>query len=930
MDSNSWKQAFKLYDTYGDLPLEEFINQIDGLTLGKDVRETLIELKTSEEDSSEYFDSLGRQITELITPPKPEKLGAWTVLQLLGTGGMSSVYLAERNDDQVSMKAAAKCIHVGGYNPRIIKRFKREVEFLTLLEHPNITRIIDWGVTDQGMPWYIMEYVEGLPITQYCYENELNLEERLELFNQVCGAVQHAHKNLVIHRDLKPSNIFVDTQGQVKLLDFGIAKTLSPAPSEAQEPLLTRENQAMMTPVYASPEQLEGSQVSTASDVYSLGMILYELITGRRPYQFEEIKPVKMLQHMHEHPVQKASSVFKKSEKKPPGIRKNELSSELDDILLTALRTEPDRRYASAEQLGRDIRNFLRNEPVMARPDSRRYRFEKFVHRNTAAVAITALSLIILLAAAGVILRQAEQTRIQAERALAMKDFMVTMVSASNPFIGPGETPTVQDMLEYGSRNVEDELSDQPVLAAEMLGVIGASYRGLGEAVKAREYLEKSLRLAEEHPGLDPVTEAEIRASHAHTVLGTGETEKARELAAATLRDVENVSGSERVRGTLLNIIAATHYITADYEPALNYALEALELTCGAYGETHSSCIQAYIELQYFYESLGENEKALEAAGRGWELASERYADDPHPQLVMAAGAYGSALSLFARTDEAIPLLEQNVEHSLQIYGDENFRYARGMDWLTLAYQAAGLTHDVLPLVQKLAPIGEAAVPGNPLTPVWLHREVQSAVYLRKPEVGRQALNERDERLPERYPVHISHAYSIFELMIRYQEGESAAVLQQEAMELVETLEEAESSQLGEARLAALFFSIENGDEETSAELLAVSESLKNPGSKSDITPARYYMFEARHHLLTGDADAARESIRSAYEILTAAGHDESPFLAEQRAIEAEILCRTGEMDESKALLETSLRYWRETAGSPLGERMMREISGCQ
>lgn len=930
MDPTSWKHAFDLFDTYGDLPYDDFMTRVEKLPVDQEVRDILVKLKTSEKDSSDYFESLGEKLGNMVKPEKPKQLGDWKVLDLIETGGMSSVYMVERNDKDFSMKAAAKLIHFGGYNPRILSRFKREVEFLTLLDHPNITRIIDWGVADQGIPWYIMEYVEGKPITCYCKENELNLEARLELFKKVCDAVQHAHRNLVIHRDLKPTNIFVDKNGEVKLLDFGIAKAISPDISDSKEHMLTRENQALMTPVYASPEQLGSEPVSTASDVYSLGVILYELVTGQRPYKFDKINPVKMLTHMNEQPVQRPSIVFKKTEKRPPGIRKTKLSSELDDILMTALRIEPERRYASAEQFSRDIHNLLNNIPVMARADSRGYRMKKFMQRHTAGVTAAAFSILILITAAVVVFWQAEQTRMQAERTTAVKDFLVTMVSASNPFIGPGETPTVRDMLEYGSRNVSEQMMDQPVLAAEMFGVIGASFHGLGEPGKAREHLEKSLGLIAENHGFDPITEAEIRASHAHSVAGSGEVETARELASAALRDVENVNDSERVRGTLLNIIAATYYMTAEYETALDYALQALDLTCGAYGKRHSSCIQANIELQYFYERVGDNDKSLESAGRGYELAMERYADDPHPQLVMAAGAYGSALSLFARNDEAIPLLEQNVEHSLHIYGDENFRYARGMDWLTLAYQSAGRTHDVLTTVQKLAPIGEAAVPRNPLTPVWMHREVHSAVHLRKPEVARQALSERDERLPERYPAYISHAYNIFELMIRHQEDESAAVLQREALEMVEQLEEEGSSQLGEARLAALLFSIENDDESTSAELLTASESLTNPGSKSDITPARYFMLEARHYLLQGDVDAARQSIQLAHDILTAAGHDQSPFLAEQRAIEAGILCRTGNLDEGKALLESSIRYWRETAKSELGERVMRGISVCQ
>lgn len=331
-----------------------------------------------------------------------EMVGPYRVREHIGSGGMGSVYLAEREDDVFHRCVAIKLIHSGFGRGEVLERFRRERRLLANLDHPNIAKLIDGGTLADGSPYFIMEYIEGKPIDAYCDEHGLSVEQRIELFRTICDAVSHAHRNLIIHRDLKPANILVTHDGVVKLLDFGIAKVLD-SEHAAYESTLTVERR--LTPAYASPEQIRGEQVTTASDVYSLGVILYELLTGTRPYQLESGSWKELEQAICEATPTRPSSVVSKtitscdgattltpqqvSERRgvDPARLRQQLSGDLEWIILMALRKEPDRRYATVEQLSEDLRRIGASLPVQARPDTFGYLASRFVQRNRAAVA---------------------------------------------------------------------------------------------------------------------------------------------------------------------------------------------------------------------------------------------------------------------------------------------------------------------------------------------------------------------------------------------------------------------------------------------------------------------------------------------------------------------------------------------------------------
>ncbi len=362
------------------------------------------------------------------------RIGTYEVLEEIGRGGMGAVYLAVRADDEFNKQVAIKLVWPGFDSAEIVRRFKQERQILANLDHPNIARLLDGGTTEEGWPYVVMEYVDGAPITDYCNERQLPVAERLKLFGQVCEAVAYAHRNLVVHRDLKPGNIFVTRDGEVKLLDFGIAKILDPA-LRPDAMSLTRSGMYAMTPEYASPEQARNDNITAATDVYSLGVTLYELLTGVHPFRFKTRALHEMLRVICEdepaRPSLVCSTAFRRqdSETPPEGGTTNALSNarentadrlrrrlqgDLDNIILKAIRKEPERRYASVEQLSEDIGRHLAGQPVIARRGSTVYRARKFIRRNKTAVAGVTILVLALLAGLIFAIRQARMAREEA------------------------------------------------------------------------------------------------------------------------------------------------------------------------------------------------------------------------------------------------------------------------------------------------------------------------------------------------------------------------------------------------------------------------------------------------------------------------------------------------------------------------------------
>jgi eukaryotic-like serine/threonine-protein kinase len=392
-----WARVKELFEAAVELDLNQRAPFLDNECGGDEALRTEIEsLLESDELTGGFIEEPAFAIPRDLFPDNAEEsfvgrqFGAYEVIREIGRGGLGAVYLAARADDEYRKQVAIKVIRRGLDTDDIIRRFRNERQILAQLDHPNIARLIDGGTTDDGLPYFVMEYVNGEPITAYCDANALPTTERLTLFRKVCAAVTYAHQNLVIHRDLKPSNILVTQEGEPKLLDFGIAKLLGTG-----DELFTQTIPALrvMTPEYASPEQVKGDKIMTTSDVYSLGVLLYELLTGQRPYRLKTRTPEEIARAITEQEPERPSTAVTHGGNSPQSAIRNPklLRGDLDNIVLKAMRKEPARRYASVGQFSEDIRRHVTGLPVVARKDTVRYRTEKFVQRHKVGVAAAAL-----------------------------------------------------------------------------------------------------------------------------------------------------------------------------------------------------------------------------------------------------------------------------------------------------------------------------------------------------------------------------------------------------------------------------------------------------------------------------------------------------------------------------------------------------------
>ena len=450
-DPGRWREAKRILDEALEQPTgarPAFIAEACGGD--EDLRRDVASLAAAAEDEDNILDAPVPVPFEDVPPRSRlgERIGAYELLSELGRGGMGVVYLARRADDEFQKKVAIKLVSGGLADDAALGRFRSERQISASLDHPHIARLLDGGTTEAGEPFFVMEYVEGEPLLRFCETRKLSIRERLRLFQDVCAAVQYAHQNLVVHRDLKPGNILVTADGEAKLLDFGIAKMLDPGggvrPGQETSTLYR-----MLTPDYASPEQVRGRPVTTASDVYALGVVLYELVAGRRPYHVENPEPAELLRLVCEEDPEKPSTIS----------QSREVQGDVDAIVMKAMRKEPDERYPSAEAFSKDIQRFLEARPVEARRGSGGYRARKFIRRHRMGAAATALVLAALAAGLFATLREARRAReaeARAERRFndvrkLANSFLFEFHDAIRDL--PGSTPAralvVQRALEY-------------------------------------------------------------------------------------------------------------------------------------------------------------------------------------------------------------------------------------------------------------------------------------------------------------------------------------------------------------------------------------------------------------------------------------------------------------------------------------------------
>jgi serine/threonine protein kinase len=633
------------------------------------------------------------KVAEILGPDQGElkpgdMLSEYKIATLIGEGGMGEVYLAE--DTKLKRKLAIKLLKLGLGRANLIRHFHQEEQILAGLTHPNIAQLYGGAVTANGLPYFVMEYVEGKRLDDYCRDNQLSLLQRLSIFRKICAAVSYAHQHLVIHRDIKPANVRVTSDGEPKLLDFGIAKLLDPATSTVADHTMTFA--AVMTPDYASPEQVRGENMTTASDVYSLGVVLYELLTEQKPYRIDSRIPTAVAQAISEQEPTRPSTAVARSDGSSNVQVSNSklLRGDLDNIVLKAMRKEPARRYQSVAEFSEDIRRHLGGLPVIARKDTLAYRSAKFIKRNRIGVAGVALILISMLGGiitttwqARVARQERDHARIaQTNAELAQKQaerlngFLQTLLSSANPETGPGRDLKVVQVLDQASDNLDHELAGEPALRAQAHLTIGQAYAGLREAKPSISHLREALEIDRQIYGDENIVTARVKAALGAVLVTLARRYDEAEplLHQALTVERRQPSTEQRELPLILNYEGKVLSQINRIDEAKTMAAESLLLIRKSDGEQSVAYANELVHLASLFLAQQDNAHAEMPYRQAIAIFRRLHAQTPSFAAVLTGLAYD--LILEGKLDEPEGLLLESQQIYRSTVGEQSIAYA--------------------------------------------------------------------------------------------------------------------------------------------------------------------------------------------------------------------------------------------------------------
>lgn len=625
-----------------------------------------------------------------------QRFGAWVVQGFLGAGGMSDVYLAARADEQFDKRVALKILKPGLRTEALVRRFQLERRLLGGLEHAGVARLIDAGTSEEGLPYFVMEYVDGGPLDRWCDERRLDLPGRVRLFRQVLAAVGHLHRNLVVHRDLKPSNVLVTRDGVAKVLDLGIATLVAPADVEARSPDGERAAEPR-TPAYASPEQLSGAAITTASDIYSLGVLLCELLCGVRPASAaadadEARVPSELMQALLERDAPAAAALGARRGL-DAGTLVRRLRGDLDAVVRKATAADPERRYASADAFAEDLRRHLERWPVVARRDTWSYRLGRFVARHRLPVATAALAALLVLAAGvGLAVQsrrlarerdRSERLRLRAER---VSNLLVDVFQVSDPGVTQGRTVTARELLDRGAARVLADLTDEPQVQAAMLGTIARVYRQLGLYREALGLLSRASGLLRSGDDLEGLARAVNDLAVLHASLGEYAAAEPLFREALELRRRLHPAPHEALSASLNNLALLQHDRGELSDAARLYA-EALRMDERLFGRRHAHTATDLMNLGLLRHDLGREDEAQALLREVLEIR-ETLLGPRHPDVGGVLAVLGRVLVAQGRLDEAEGVLQRALTLEREVRGGTHPDAARV--WAGLADVARG------------------------------------------------------------------------------------------------------------------------------------------------------------------------------------------------------------------------------------------------
>jgi eukaryotic-like serine/threonine-protein kinase len=665
-----------------------------------------------------------------------DRIGPYRVLRTLGVGGMGEVFLAERADAEFDQTVAIKVVFGGAVSRNVQSRLKIERQILAQLDHPNIAHLMDGGSLPDGSAYIVMEYVDGVPIDAHCDSNRLDIAARLKLFQTVCAAVHYAHQNLIVHRDLKPSNILVTAAGVVKLLDFGIAKLLDERQAGHHTLAVTRADLRLMTPDHASPEQIRGQAITTSSDVYVLGVLLYKLLAGASPFVIESMRLTEIERAICEKDpplpsqsigAETSAAARAVAESRGTGVNRLRriLKGDLDNIVVMAMRKEPERRYASAQQMASDISRYLDGKPVIARRDTATYRTAKFVRRHWLPVAAGASAALLVVAFATMtyvqslrvaaerdrVAEQRERAERERARAEEVSSFLVNLFKLSDPEENRGNQVTARELLDSGAKRLRTGLKNQPETKAALLTTVGAVYDSLGQYQDALPILNESLELqpqvrdasrintllelGQAHIGAGDLAGAEaplqealhlsqinfgaasVESGHSLWGLGMlryqqGQYGEAKSLYIRSLAVLETSGAPQTDISAVLDDLATIYTREQQWELAKRTYERSLSIDRRVLGDDHPRVTQRLNNLAIVAQNMGDLPQA-ESLYKEAIRRNERTYGEQHFETAAAKGNFGLLLQQEGRLAEAEPLLRGALAINLNVYGPENY-----------------------------------------------------------------------------------------------------------------------------------------------------------------------------------------------------------------------------------------------------------------
>lgn len=656
-------------------------------------------LLTASEQADNYFESLGAKLglksvfdgdLEL---PQSKSVGPYKLIRLIGRGGMGAVYLAERADEHFEKAVALKILPIGIGGDAARQRFLAERQILARLVHPNIARLLDGGIAEQDTPYFVMDYIDGIPIDEYCDNRRLGTKQRIDLFLEVAGAVEYAHRNLVVHRDVKPGNVLVEADGSAMLVDFGVAKLLDPAPDDAP---MTLAGQFPMTLLYSSPEAIRGEPVTTAMDIYSLGVLLYQLLSGCYPYrtdvagiagarhQILETNPQSASRAIASLPATEAEKLAFNRSTTAKSLAQF-LRGDLDTILSMALAKGLERRYATVEQFVADLRRYQQQLPVLAQPPSLGYRFRKYVRRRKGLVAAVAAVALSLLALAALAVTYTIETRHQAtliaqerDKAVQISDFLVATFSNADPTDPGGQDVTARELLDRGAEQIANELSDVPEVYAALSMAMGQAYSNLTLHEKATTQLEIALD-AYRRAGQERSTDY----ANAHFWL-THATDQSGDYAAAEIMAQRGIALNEEIDNPEgladhLALLARARQRQGKIDDIEPLYVRALSIRREVYGDQHTRVAESLHDLGSLLQQQEKSDRALALHREGLEIRRNVLGED-HISLIESLYNLGAVTRQLGQFEEARAYFREALSILSKIHpegsGNEVFMYS--------------------------------------------------------------------------------------------------------------------------------------------------------------------------------------------------------------------------------------------------------------